>query len=100
MRQTAFVILLMIGATPVSAATTTLPDLRGTVDAWTPAMIAKARHATLNAGYRPTAIEFVQDGNVFLTATRNDQVYGVTLTRSGKLFASNGIPELAASPAG
>ena len=100
MRPAAIVILLISAATPVSAATFTLPELKGTVDASTPAMIDKARHAARAAGYQPTAVQFVQDGNVFLTATRDNQVYGVVLTRAGKFYASNGIPERASSPAG
>jgi hypothetical protein len=98
MRSAAIIILLIGAAAPVSAAS--LPDFKGTVDASTPTMIDKARHAAHEAGYQPIAVQFVQDGNVFLTATRGHQVYGVVLTRSGKFYASNGIPEPASSPAG
>jgi hypothetical protein len=96
MRNAIIVFLTILGIN-AAGATTALPDMKGTVDAWTPAMLDKARDAAMNAGYHPTAVEFVQDGNVFLTAVRNNEVYGVLLTKSGKFFASNGIPE---SPTG
>lgn len=100
MRHTAFIFLLAVTAAPASAATFALPDFKGTVDASTPAMIDKARRAAREAGYQPVAVEFVQDGNVFLTATRDDRVYGVVLTRAGRFYASNGIPESPKNPAG
>ncbi len=92
MRVVTFAFLAILG-TNAASLTATLPDMKGTVDAWTPAMLDKARHAAITAGYRPNAVEFVQDGNVFLTAARKNGVYGVLLTRSGKFFASNGIPK-------
>ena len=55
-------------------------------------MLSKARRAAMAAGYHSVAVEFVQDGNVFLTAEHGNEIYGIVLTKSGKLFASNGIP--------
>ena len=98
MRTATVAIVVLIAAGPASAAP--LPDFNGTVDAWTPGMIAKARHSAENAGYHPSAVEFVQDGNVFLNATRASQVYEITFARSGKLFVSTGTPETAPAPAG
>jgi hypothetical protein len=91
MRTATIVFSAILGA-HVASATANLPDMKGTVDAWTPALLDKARHAAMSAGYHPSAIEFVQDGNVFLTAARDNKVYGVLFTKSGKFFASNGIP--------
>ena len=105
MRSFAILLLGLLAAGPAAAApafpdTPNLPNMKGTVDAWTPAMLEKARHAATKAGYRPVAVQFVQDGNVFLTADRGDQVYDLVLTRAGKLYASSGTPEQAAAPAG
>ena len=99
MRITTIAIVVLIATGP-SATAAPLPDFKGTVDAWTPAMIARARYSAENAGYRPTAVEFVQDKNVFLTATRANQIYEITLTRSGKLFVSTGTPEPEVAPVG
>lgn len=95
--RSAIIALLTILGTSAASATSPSPDMKGTVDAWTPAMLDKARLAATAAGYHPSAVEFVQDGNVFLTADRGEEVYGVLLTKSGKFFASNGIPETPAA---
>jgi hypothetical protein len=68
-------------------------DLRGTVNEVTPAQAARARAAATHAGYQPTVLESAQDGNIFFTATRGGNIYEVTVTRSGQVFASNGLPE-------
>jgi hypothetical protein len=73
------------------------PDLRGTVNEATPAEVEQGRAAVTKAGYQPTVLQFAQDGNLFFTATKSGMVYGVTVTRSGQVYASNGLPEKTAS---
>ena len=73
-------------------------DFRGTVDEVTPAMKARAEAAIVKAGYRPTTFQFAQDGNYFFSATKNAQDYGVTVTRDGKTYFSNGLPENNSAP--
>jgi len=92
--------LLAIIVPGLSAAASYAPDFKGTVDASTPRIIARARHDAENAGYRPTAVEFVQDGNVFLTATRDNQVYEITVSPCGKAFVSTGLPKTASATSG
>ncbi len=47
----------------------------------------------INAGYRPTALQFVQDGNFFFNATRGGDIYSVTVTSAGKVYASTPLPK-------
>ena len=63
-----------------------------TVNSFTPAEEAHARSAVTEAGYKPSILEFAQAGNLFFTATRDDNIYEVTVTPSGKTFASTGLP--------
>ena len=100
MRNATIAFLAALAAVPASPATATLPNMNGTVDAWTPAMLTNARRAAVAAGYHPVAVEFVQDGNVFLTAERGNEIYGVVLTSSGRLLASDGLPKTAVGPTG
>ena len=100
MRNTTIALLAALVVVPASASAATLAAMKGTVDAWSPPMLGKAHSAAKAAGYHPVAVQFVQDGNVFLTAERGDEIYGVVVTRSGKLFASNGVPEIAIGSAG
>jgi len=74
------------------------PDFKGTVNEVTPALRARAEAAITKAGYRPTVLQFAQDGNLFFTATRNGQTYDATVTRDGKVYFSNGLPEGSAPP--
>ena len=74
-------------------------DFRGTVDDVTPTQLEHGRAAVTKAGYHPVALQFGQDGNLFFTATRNAMSYDVTVTRSGQVYASNGLPENAPSAA-
>ena len=62
-----------------------------TVNSYTPAQADRARQAVRKAGYTPDAIAAVQDENFFLNARRAGQTYQVTVTRSGKVYASTGI---------
>ena len=79
----------------VSAGTSTLAQgaqFTGTVDEVTPAMKARGEAAVIHAGYRPTVLQFGQDGNLFFSATKGDETYDATVTRAGKVYVSNGIP--------
>jgi hypothetical protein len=64
-----------------------------TVNSYTQAQEAHARREVINAGYRPTALQFVQDGNFFFNATRGGDVYSVTVTSAGKVYASSPLPK-------
>lgn len=72
-------------------------NFRGTVDEVTPAQLEKARAAATHAGYRPRVLQFGQDGNLFFTADREGKSYDVTVSPSGQVFASTGLPENQAS---
>ena len=74
-------------------------EFRGTVNEVTQAQLAHGRAAVTEAGYQPVVLQFGQDGNLFFTATRNGMSYGVTVTRSGQVFASTGLPENAGTDA-
>ncbi len=65
----------------------------GTVNSYTQAQEAHARREVINAGYRPTALQFVQDGNFFFNATRGADIYSVTVTSAGKVYASTPLPK-------
>jgi hypothetical protein len=66
---------------------------QGTVNSYTQAQEAHARREVINAGYRPTALQFVQDGNFFFNATRGADIYSVTVTSAGKVYASSPLPK-------
>ena len=86
----------------LSAATGALAqtgDFRGTVNEVTPAQLEHGRAAVTKAGYQPVVLESAQDGNLFFTATRNGMDYTLTVTRSGQVFASSGLPEKSAAGA-
>ena len=85
----AAIIVLIAGVTGAYAAT---PGLHGTVNAYTAEELSRAREAARQADYRPDALAFAQDGNIFLTATRNQELYEVTVTPSEKVYASTGLP--------
>ena len=74
------------------------PNLKGTVNEFTPDQRARAEAAITKAGYHPTVLQFAQDGNLFFTATRNGQTYDATVTRDGKVYFSNGLAEGSAPP--
>ena len=74
-------------------------QLRGTVNEVTPAQLERGRAAVTKAGYQPGVLQFGQDGNLFFTATRDSMTYGVTVTRAGQVYASNGLPEKPAATA-
>ena len=95
MRMTLLALASLLSAGSSALAQT--PDLRGTVNEVTPAQEERARAAVTHAGYQPTALESAQDGNLFYTATRQGDIYTVTVTRSGQVFAST---PLKAQPAG
>jgi len=81
--------LILLVATPVFAQT---PMLRGTVNDVSQAQIARAQAAITRAGYRPTVLQFAQDGNLFFTATKGDHSYGITVTPSDQVYVSVGLP--------
>lgn len=86
-------IILVAGATPCLAA-------EATVNSSTPSEQAKAKSAVTQAGYTPGALQSVQDGNFFFTATKGSDLYTVTVTRQGQVFASTGLAiEGASNPA-
>ena len=64
----------------------------GTVNYFTPAQKARAFRIATGAGYTPTVVEAFQDGNFFLTATKNGQAYELTVLPSGQFYASSPIP--------
>lgn len=82
--------------------TTMVPALAAgtTVNSFSPAQDARDRKAIVEAGYKPTVLEFAQDGNLFYTATKGGDMYGVTVVPSGQVYASNGLPEKNGAPAG
>jgi hypothetical protein len=65
----------------------------GTVNDYTHAQETHASNALIQSGYKPDVLEFAQDGNLFFTATKDGVVYMVTVTPSGRTFASTGIAE-------
>ena len=79
----------------VSAGTSTFAqsaEFAGTVDEVTPAMKARGEAAVIHAGYRPTTLQFGQDGNLFFTAMKGEETYDATVTRDGKVYVNNGAP--------
>ena len=82
--------ILVAGAAPCLAA-------EATVNSYTPSEAAKAKSAVTQAGYSPGALETVQDGNFFFTATKGDDIYTITVTRDGHVYASTGLPTQGAS---
>lgn len=83
--MTAFIMTTMV--VPALAASET------TVNFFSSAQDARDRKAIVEAGYKPTVLEFAQDGNLFYTATKGGDMYGVTVVPSGQVYASNGLPE-------
>src|SRR6185312_3762719 len=92
MRSAMIALFVICAAAQAPAAAAAPAGSDGTVNASTPAMLGRARQAAEHAGYHPIAIAAVQDGNVFLNATRDNQVFEITFTRAGKLFVSTGLP--------
>lgn len=88
-RAAAATVALIAGATSAYAATS---GPRGTVNAYTAKDLSRARQAAREADYQPIALAFAQDGNIFLTATRDRELYQVTVTPAEKLYASTGLP--------
>ena len=64
----------------------------GTVNAYTAQELSRARAVAHNADYQSAALAFAQDGNIFLNATRDGELYQVTVTPAEKLYASTGLP--------
>jgi hypothetical protein len=67
----------------------------GTVNYFAPAQKTRAFAAAAKAGYTPILVQAFQDGNFFLTARKEGQSYGLTVTSSGQVYAST--PMVAAS---
>jgi hypothetical protein len=65
----------------------------GTVNDYTAAQVSDARDASLEAGYIPDTVESAQAGNLFLTATKNGQVYTVVVTPNENVYASTPLSE-------
>jgi hypothetical protein len=80
------VVMVVAGATTAFAAQTT-------VNSYTPAEESRAKATIVKAGYRPDQLAAVQDGNFFFTATKGGDTYQATVTTSGKLYVSTGLPE-------
>jgi hypothetical protein len=89
MKQMLLTSLILLVATAAFAQT---PILRGTVNDISQAQIARAQAAITRAGYRPTVLQFAQDGNLFFTATKGDHSYGITVTPSDQVYVSVGLP--------
>jgi hypothetical protein len=81
-----------------TAALAQAPTQRGTVNDVSQAQIARARVAITKAGYQPTVFQFAQDGNLFFTAIKDDNSYGITVTPSYQVYASAGLPLRASAP--
>jgi membrane-bound lytic murein transglycosylase len=86
----AAIIAVVAGASGAYAVT---PAPHGTVNAYTAEELTRARKAVSEADYHPAALAFAQDGNIFLTARRNRELYEVTVTPSEKVYASTGLPQ-------
>jgi hypothetical protein len=84
-------VMVVAGATGAFAAT---------VNSYTPVQEDRAKAAIVHAGYRPDDLAAVQDGNFFFTATKGDELYQATVTSSGKVFVSTGLPETGKPAAG
>jgi hypothetical protein len=84
-KATVAALILLAGSTPSFAA-------QDTVNSYAVAEEARARTSVGEAGYRPDKLTMVQDGNFFFTATKGSDLYTVTVTSSGKVYASTGIP--------
>jgi hypothetical protein len=67
----------------------------GTVDAYTPAQLAKAKAAVQAAGYTPGTLGASQAGNFFINAKKGGDSYMVTVTPDDQVFAG---PPLGAVP--
>jgi hypothetical protein len=55
----------------------------GTVNAYTPAELAKAKAAVQAAGYTPGTLGSAQNGNFFINARKGSDSYVVTVTAEG-----------------
>lgn len=60
----------------------------GTVNYFTPAQKAQAFRAAAAAGFTPTVVGAFQDGNFFLTAQKEGELYQLTVVPSGHVYAS------------
>lgn len=67
----------------------------GTVNAYTPAELAKAKAAVQAAGYTPGTLGSAQNGNFFINAKKGSDSYMVTVTAEGLVVAG---PPLGAVP--
>ena len=60
-----------------------------TVNSFTPAQEKRADAAARSAGYMPGIVTMAQAGNLFLDATRNGEIYSLTVTPDEKVYASS-----------
>ena len=81
-----------LAAVLVAANATAAFAAQATVNSYTPAEESRAKAMVVKAGYRPDALAAVQDGNFFFMATKGGDTYQATVTASGKLFVSTGLP--------
>jgi ABC-type sugar transport system substrate-binding protein len=77
-------LLLAAGATSAFAA--------DSVNSYTPQQMAHAKELVAKKGRQVVGIENVQDGNFFFIAVANGLAYLVTVTASGEVYFSNGLP--------
>lgn len=81
-----------LAAVMVAASATAAFAAQATVNSYTQAEESRAKAAITKAGYQPDALAAAQDGNLFFTATKGGEIYQATVTASGKLFVSTGLP--------
>jgi len=85
------IMIALTGILATAAASSGQMGLPGTVNAVSENEIVRAKEAISHAGYQPGALEMAQDHNLFFTATKAGETYGITVTPGEKLYVSTGI---------
>lgn len=78
---------IAMAAAVLAVSTTAALAQAGTVNAYTPAQLAKAKAAVQAAGYTPGTLGSSQNGNFFINATKGSDAYVVTVTADGQVVA-------------
>jgi len=89
MRAVMIAVAGMMIATAYSGAETGTP---GTVNAVSQSEIVTAKAAISRAGYQPGVLATAQDHNLFFTATKGAETYGITVTPDRKVYVGTAVP--------
>ena len=81
--------LAMVGTVaPVAAMPSHSTPQVSTVNSYTPAQEADARHAATQAGFIPGPVLVAQAGNFFFNADKDGRSYSLTVTPDGHVYTS------------